>query len=239
MQQSQSEIKMKRKEDTIHIQKNERNLCESEWERKRNIFVCFCHDEPTANSKSFFFQQQEAAKFSLYFSNTMQHTNEIQHSIPFRSCVIKQATSLTLIHSISVSVSLSLSLALALCRFAFAPAPSTVLSCNTWIKTQGMHTPHISPMWNISLCARLGVSTMSSSSSSSSLLPRHGSQRNLSHSVAYAIESVYFASFIYPLSLPLLDSLGFGKATLLPSTGMFLFISFVSRFVKQFSTLFE
>lgn len=68
-------------------------------------------------------------------------------------------------------------------------------------KEQGMHTSHIS----VHICARLGVST-------SSFMPRHDSQRNLSDLVAHTLEPNVFVLFI---SFLVLQSI---------FVGMFLFI---------------
>lgn len=136
------------------------------------------------------------------------NTNEIQHSIPFRSYVIKQATFLTLI----------------LVQYIY--------------KEQGMHTPHThtntfhsltlfgsllrsfahSLARHISRCARLGVST-------SSLLPRHGSQRNLSHSVAYTPSRCICIIHIFVSAMPMLWLGTFYR-------NVFVYL-FVSRFFCQ------
>lgn len=185
---------------------------------QKEHFVCFCHE-----SQVIFVHRTDGKKqeildiffLFLYFlllflslSLPIQcNTNEIQHSIPFRSYVIKQATFLTLI---------------------------LVQYIN---KEQGMHTPHTHIHTNTlhslalfrslvrsfahslaphtSRCARLGVST-------SSLLPRHGSQRNLSHSVAYTPGRCICIIHIFVSAMPM------------PWLGTFYRNVFVYLFVSRF-----
>lgn len=99
MRQSQSE-KYNWEEKNINEWKIERDsLIEMECRKKKTKhqedevekkntehFVCFCHDKPTANAKSFFHKQQEILFFQY---NAIQR----RYNIPFRSCVIKQQPS--------------------------------------------------------------------------------------------------------------------------------------------------
>lgn len=74
--------------DGMQKEKNKTPTRRSRKKKKKNTehFVCFCHDKPTANAKSFFHKQQEILFFQY---NAIQR----RYNIPFRSCVIKQQPS--------------------------------------------------------------------------------------------------------------------------------------------------